>query len=135
MAKQNKATQTRPQAAEPEDNKPVYTRIAYLLCVCIIALGLVAQIIMAIVVYTSLPTHIPASWFGSAVPQNPVHSWLIFIWFPAAQVVLLVLTAFSPRDEEGRHVMDSGLSTTLIILGLLFTALQASAFHIPYYGT
>ena len=131
MAKQKTNTQVKPESTA---RQPKLTHTAYKVCLWIIVLGFLAQLVMAIMVYPSLPGRIPASWAGSAVPYNTVPSWLVFLVFPAAQLVLLMITIFSPKDDQGKRVMESGEAATLIVLAILFIALQASAFHIPYYG-
>lgn len=121
--------------APKQPKQPKLTHGAFLACMWAIVLGLIAQLVMAIAVYPFLPEGIPASWAGSPVPYNVLPAWIVFLWFPAAQSILLILAMFSPRDEQGRRAMESGEAATLILLALLFTALQASAFHIPYYGS
>ena len=131
MAKRKKTKKVEPV---PVKQEPKLTRAAFLICLSVIVLGLLAQLVMAIIVYPQLPGQIPSGWVGSSMPHNTVPSWLVFLAFPAAQLVLMALSLCSPKDEQGKHVMDSGQALTLVLLAVAFTALQASAFHIPYYG-
>ncbi|HUV04106.1 MAG TPA: hypothetical protein VMX94_03260 [Armatimonadota bacterium] len=131
MAKRKKSARRLPDIEKPHPTRePRPTRAAFRISLWVIILGLVAQIIMAIVVYPLLPERIPSGWAGSAVPYNTVPSWLVFLLFPGAEIAVLVLAMFSPKDAHGRRLMESGKAVSLILLALLFTALQASAFHI-----
>jgi len=131
MAKRKRTARRLPDIEKPQRKQVKLTRAAFRMSLWIIILGLAAQVLMAIVVYPSLPDRIPASWVGSSVPYNTVPSWVIFFLFPTAEIVLLLLAIFSPKDAQGRRVMESGKAVSLILLALLFTALQGSAFHIP----
>lgn len=134
MAKRKRTTRRLPDIEKPQPKQAKTTRAAFQISLWIIILGLVAQVVMAIVVYPSLPERIPAGWVGSPAPHNAVASWVVFLLFPAAEIALLLLAIFSPKDAQGRRVMESGKAASLILLALLFTALQASAFHIPKAG-
>ena len=134
MAKRKKRGKTIEDVEKNQPKEPVLTRTAYLITFWTIAVGLVAQLVMAIVVYPMLPAAIPSGWLGSTMPYNMIPSWLVFVAFPSAQVIILLLAVFTPRDAEGKRVMESGKAWSLVVLALLFTALQASAFHIPKMG-
>lgn len=132
MTRQGNTAQAAPEAEEREARKePKLTRAAFQISLWLIILGLLVQLLMAIVVYPSLSQGIPASWAGSSVPYNTMSSWLVFIIFPGAEIVLLLLAIFSPKDGRGNRIMESGKAVSLILLALLFTALQYSAFYIP----
>jgi hypothetical protein len=124
-----------PDIEKPVKQKePKVTHTAYITTLWIVILGLVAQLIIAMFAYPILPSTIPSGWAGSAAPHNPIPSYVIFLLFPGAQIVLILLTIFSPKDNQGRRIMEHGKSISIVLLTLLFTALQASAFHIPKYG-
>ena len=130
MAKRKRKTQTAEEVVEKQAKKePKLTRAAFQITLWVILLGLAAQVIMAIAVYPSLPDTISGGWVGLSEPQKAVPSWLVFLVFPGAQLVLLILAIFSPKDEQGRLVMESGKAWTLVLVSLLFTVLQASAFY------
>lgn len=136
MANRRKIEKQARDIEQPSRSKtPKITHAAYLVSFWIVITGLVAQLIMAIFAYRILPSTIPSGWAGSSAPYNPIPSYIVFLLFPGAQIVLLLLTIFTQRDSQGRRVMEHGKSASIVILSLLFTALQASAFHIPKYGT
>lgn len=136
MANRRKIEKQLRDIEQPSRSKsPKITHAAYLASFWIVITGLVAQLIMAIFAYRILPSTIPSGWAGSSAPYNPIPSYVVFLLFPGAQIVLLLLTVFSPKDGQGRPVMEHGKCTSIVLLTLLFTALQASAFHIPKYGT
>lgn len=136
MANRRKIANELPDIEQPTRSKtPKVTHAAYLVSFWGVITGLVAQLIMAVLAYRILPSTIPSGWAGSAAPYNPIPSYVVFLLFPGAQIVLLLLTVFSPRDAQGRPIMEHGKSTSIVLLTLLFTALQASAFHIPNYGS
>lgn len=125
-AKEAKDIESRPKPKEPQA-----TPLAFQIALWTIGIGLIVQLIIAVLVYPTLPSLIPSGFYGSAMPHNWSPSWLIFIMFPGAHVVMLVITAFSPKNDDGKRVMTTGNAGTLVLLALLFTALQASAFHLP----
>ena len=106
------------------------TRVAFQICLLVVILGLLAQLVMAAVAFPALPQHIPASWIGSTTPYKLLPAWIVFLAFPGAQIVLLLLAIFSPRDVQGRRAMETGKAVSLILLAVLFTVLQSSVFHI-----
>jgi uncharacterized membrane protein len=129
MVKRKKSKQTVEEASKPKKvHKPKLTRIGYQLTFWIVILGLVAQIIMAIIVYPRLPAQIPESWAGFLFEGQTIPSWIVFVLFPVGEIVLFLVTIFSPRDAQGKLVMESGKAWTLILLALFFTLLQYSAF-------
>jgi len=85
---------------------------------------------MAFIVYPQLPPQIPSGWTGSSQPYNLVPSWVVFVMFPGFELLILVITLFAPKNEEGKRAIQTGNAVTLIILALIFTALQSSAFFI-----
>lgn len=130
MAKRK--TRTAEQAArKPSPPEPKLTRIGYQLAMAVILLALIAQLVMAVIVYPQLPPEIPASWAGQLTKGETVPSTLVFVLFPLAQLIMLVVGRFSPADKNGKLVMETGKAATLIVLSGLFTALQASAFRLP----
>lgn len=136
MANRRKIEKQPRDIEQPSRSKnPKITHAAYLVSFWSVITGLVAQLIMAIFAYRILPSTIPSGWAGSSAPYNPIPSYIVFLLFPGAQIVLLLLAVFSPKDSRGRRMMEHGKSATLVVLSLLFTALQASAFHIPKYGS
>ncbi|HAH86946.1 MAG TPA: hypothetical protein DCL60_06195 [Armatimonadetes bacterium] len=62
-----------------------------------------------------------------------VSSAFVFLYFPLGQVVLFLIGLFSPITRGGQRVMYLGKAESIIALSLLFTVLQASAFHLPHY--
>lgn len=107
---------------------PVYTRQAYVASIATILAGLVAQAAIAALVFRHLPARIPANWIGVGSATQTMPSWIVFVAFPGAQLILLMVGIYSPKDQEGRKVMEWGKAVSLIALTLLFTALQGSAF-------
>lgn len=134
MAKQKKPRKLEDIEQPKPKKEPKRTHAAYQVTFWLIIIGLIVQIVMAIVVFPSLPREIPSGWAGSATPYNSVPSWLVFLLFPGGQIVLLILAVCTPKDANGKRVMESGRAISLILLAILFTVLQASAFHIPRYG-
>lgn len=114
--------------AAPE---PKLTHMGYLISLWAGIVGLMAQLVMAFMVYPTLPKEIPSWWIGQLVKQSTIPSWTVFAVFPVGTVVLLLVAYFSPRDKDGKIVMESGKAWTLTMLAVLFTILQASAFHLP----
>ena len=134
MSKRKRRGNTIEDVESKRPKEPVFTHAAYRITFWTVVVGLIAQVVMAIIVYPSLPEFVPSGWLGSSVPYNMIPSWLVFVAFPSAQVVILLLTVFTPKDAQERRVMESGKAWSLVLLALLFTALQASAFHIPNMG-
>lgn len=133
MAKQKKKTQNEAERAKKKGRKePKFTHIGFQISVAAIILGFIAQVVMAVIVYPQLPPKISAGWFGSSVPYNTVPSWLIFVVFPGAQLFMLLLSWFAPKDNQGRRLMENGNAVFLVLLSALFTALQYSAFRIGH---
>lgn len=116
---------------EKEQKKqPVYSRLAFNLANAFVIAGFVIQLIMAVIVYGRLPERIPASWIGGGSVTQTMPSWVVFFAFPFAQVILYLIGYFSHLDDKNKKVMDWGKSISLILLTILFTALQGSAFYI-----
>ena len=111
--------------------EPKLTRAGFHIAVWAIILGFIAQMVMAFMVYPSLPARIPSSWVGHLVPRATVPSWTVFLVFPLGQIILLLVGIFSPKDEGGRRIMETSKAYTLTILAILLTILQSSAFHLP----
>jgi hypothetical protein len=61
-----------------------------------------------------------------------VSSLFVFLYFPLGQIALSVVAFFSPLARDGRKAMYIGKAESIIALSLLFTVLQASAFHLPH---
>jgi uncharacterized membrane protein len=133
MAKRRTNTKTVEQvlAQQKTAPEPKLTHAGFQIAFWAAAVGLVAQLVMALVVYPTLPKMIPAWWIGQLVQQQTIPSWTVFAVFPIGQVVLLLIALFTPRNQDGKRVMESGKVWTLTILAVLFTVLQASAFHLP----
>ena len=131
MAKRKRTGQTVEQASKARKVHEIkLTRPAYQWTFWIVIVGLVAQIVVAIIVYPRLSAQIPASWAGFLFGAQTMPSWLVFVLFPAGQITLLLITIFNPRDNQGKLVMESGKAWTLILLSVFFTALQYSAFRL-----
>ncbi|HET6453129.1 MAG TPA: hypothetical protein VFI02_01875 [Armatimonadota bacterium] len=129
MAKRRKSKQTVEEASKPKKvHEPKLTRAGYQITFWVVVLGFVAQVVMAIMVYPHLPAQIPARWAGFLFEGQTIPSWIVFVLFPVGEIVLLLVTIFSPRDDQGKLVMESGKAWTLILLALFFTLLQYSAF-------
>ena len=111
--------------------EPKLTRAGFQIAFWAVIVGLVAQLVMAFVVYPTLPKMIPSWWIGQLVQQPMIPSWTVFAVFPIGQIALLLIALFSPRDSDGKSVMESGKAWTLTVLAVLFTVLQASGFHLP----
>ncbi|MHB1457912.1 MAG: hypothetical protein ACYC0V_13460 [Armatimonadota bacterium] len=109
---------------------PVYTRLAYMSATAVIIIGIIVQLVLAIIVYGRLPSMILTSWIGIGTPTQTMPSWIVFIAFPISQIILLIVAHFSPKDSEGHNVMEWGKAISLILLTILFTALQGSAFKL-----
>jgi len=131
MAKK-KRTQTKVEttSAKPAPKEPVSTHIGYQVALGAIVLGLIAQFVMAFIIYPKLPAQIPAGWTGSVQPYNLVSKWVVFAMFPGFELVLLAVSLFSPKNAEGKRTMQTGNVVTVVILAMVLTALQASAFFI-----
>ena len=131
MAKRKRKGQTVEEASKAKKvHEPKLTRAGYQITFWVVVLGFVAQIVMAIIVYPHLPAKIPASWAGYLFEGQTVPSWIVFALFPAGEIILLLVTIFSPRDDQGKLVMESGKAWTLIALALFFTLVQYSAFKL-----
>ena len=109
---------------------PVYTRSAYISAIFVVIIGIAAQLILATFVFGRLPSMIPTNWIGVGNPTQTMPSWIVFIAFPVSQMILLLVAHYSPKDSEGNSVMEWGKATSLILLTILFTALQGSAFKL-----
>ncbi len=132
MAKRRRRTRTIEEAAKRKTApEPKLTHAGFQISLWAIVLALVVQVVMAIIVYPTLPDRIPATWAGSLIKGETVPSWLVFFLFPGGQVILFLIAVFSPRDNERKLVMEFGKAATLVVLSILFTTLQASAFYIP----
>jgi uncharacterized membrane protein len=130
MAKKNNNSKTEPKRAKSAHKGPVLTHAAYKTTLVVLVLGLIAQLVMAFIVYPTLPAQIPSGWTGSAQPYNHVSKSMVFVLFPGFELVTLLIAFFSPKDAEARRVMTSGNAVTFILLALVFTALESSAFFI-----
>jgi energy-coupling factor transporter transmembrane protein EcfT len=128
MAKNN-ITAAKQQVSKPEPEVKL-TRTAFLITIWVSVASFVAQLLMAFIVYPQLPATIPSGWLGSSEPYNPVSKLWVFGFFTVGTLILLGIAYFSPRDEKGQLVMDSSKAGTIIVLALLFTALQSTAFHL-----
>jgi len=112
--------------------EPQLTRAGFHIAVWVIVLGFIAQMVMAFMVCPSLPARIPSSWVGHLVPRATVPSWTVFLVFPFGQIILLLVGIFSPRDKDGKRIMETSKAYTLTFLAVLLTILQSSAFHLPH---
>lgn len=112
--------------------QPALSRGAFTASVAVVFISLAIQIIIAAIVYPSLPGQIPSGWLGSSQPYNMVSSLFVFLYFPLGQIALSVVAFFSPVARDGRKAMYIGKAESIIALSLLFTVLQASAFHLPH---
>lgn len=131
MAKRKRTSRTVEEASKAKKvHEPKLTRLGYQLTLWSVIVGFVAQVVMAIIVYPHLPADIPARWAGFLFQGQTVPSWIVFVLFPAGQIVLLLVTIFNPRDNQGKLVMETGKAWTLILLSAFFTALQYSAFRL-----
>ena len=129
MAKRKKSKQTVEEASKPKKvHEPKLTRAGYQITFWIVVVGFVAQVVMAIMVYPHLPAQIPAHWAGFLFEGQTVPSWIVFVLFPVGEIVVFLVAVFSPRDDQGKLVMESGKAWTLIALALFFALLQYSAF-------
>jgi uncharacterized membrane protein len=131
MAKK-RTTQSAPKKRETLA-QPVLSRGAFTTTIAVVLILLAVQIIIAAIVYPSLPGQIPSGWLESSQPYNMVSSAFVFLYFPLGQVVLFLIGLFSPITRDGQRVMYLGKAESIIALSLLFTVLQASAFHLPHY--
>lgn len=130
MAKRSKTKQQKVKNQLKQTKEPKRTYAGFLASLIAIVLGFIAQIVMAIVVYPHLPNQIPSGWAGSATPYNTIPSWIVFLLFPGGQIGMLILIMFAHRDEKGRRVLETGNAIFLILLSVLFTVLQSSAFRL-----
>jgi uncharacterized membrane protein len=131
MAKHKKIAQSKYEVERNVAPKePKLTRAAFMISFWAIALSLLAQLIIAVIAYPSLPARIPSSWIGSASPYGTIPSWFVFLIFPGSQIVLMLLALITPKDSSGRRIMESGKAVALMLLAALFTALQSSIFHV-----
>ena len=131
MAKRKRRGQTVEDASKAKKvHEPKLTRAGFVITLWAVIVGFVAQVIMAITVYPHLPAQIPASWAGFLFQGQTVPSWIVFVLFPVGQMILFLISVFSPRDNQGKLVMESGKAWTLIALAVFFTALQYSAFRL-----
>ncbi len=133
MAKRKRNTTTAEQVLEKQKPapEPKLTHTGFQIAFWTGIVGLIAQFMMAFMIYPSLPKAIPSWWVGQLVQSPTVPSWTVFALFPIGQIVVLLVAYFSPRDKDGKLVMESGKAWTLTVLSVLFTILQASAFHLP----
>lgn len=115
---------------EKKKKLPVYTHSAYVYAIGTIASGLLIQFILAVIVFGRLPSMIPTTWIGIGNPTQTMPSWIVFVAFPVSQIILFIVARYSPKDNEGKSVMEWGKSISLILLTVLFTALQGSAFRL-----
>lgn len=111
---------------------PVPTRRSFLVCVGSIVAGMVIQIVMAAFAFGHIPAEIPSGWIGWAPLGGSLPSWTVFVAFPGAQLIVLIVAVCSPKNEDGRRVMDSGRAIGLMLLAVLFTVLQSSAFRLAH---
>jgi uncharacterized membrane protein len=124
---------TQPASEKHETSaQPVLSRGAYTASMAVVFISLAIQIIIAAIVYPSLSGQIPSGWLGSSQPYNMVSSIYVFLYFPIGQLALLLVAFFSPVAGDGRKAMYMGKAESIITLSLLFTVLQASAFHLPH---
>ncbi len=131
MAKKKRTqTKTETTSARPAPKEPVSTHTGYQVAIWAIVLGLIAQLVMAFIVFPRLPAQIPSGWTGSVQPYNLVSKWVVFALFPGFELVLLLVSLFSPKNAEGKRTMQTGNAVTVVILAMVITALQASAFFI-----
>jgi heme A synthase len=119
-----------PKIEAKKKKLPVYTHSAYISSVASIIAGLAVQFTLAVLVIGRLPSKIPTSWIGIGTPTQTMPSWIVFIAFPVSQFILLVVAGYSPKDANERKVMEWGKAISLILLTVLFTALQGSAFRL-----
>jgi hypothetical protein len=108
----------------------VLSRSAFLISTWITILGLVIQYVIAFIVYPKLGATIPSAWVGWVPVGGTIPSWTVFTAFPIAQAVVFLTGFFSPKNDDGKRVMESGRAISLILLAILFTALQASIFRL-----
>lgn len=130
MANKNAVQRKPDKAARQSPREPVSTHAGYRIAFWAIVLGLIAQLVMAFIVYPRLPAEIPTGWTGSVQPYNTIGKWVVFALFPAFTLAVLAVTLFSPKNEEGKRTMQTGNAVTVVLLVLVLTALQASAFFI-----
>jgi uncharacterized membrane protein len=131
MAKRRKTAKAVPQPSKAHAKEPKLTHLAYRISLAIILAGLLAQLIMAVIAYPTLPARIPQSWLGTTAPGKTAAAWIVFFYFPGAQIIMILVALFSPRDGQGRRVMTASMAATLVLLTCLFLALQASVFRLP----
>jgi hypothetical protein len=129
--KTNAKTVEQVMAQQKPAQEPKLTHAGFQIAFWAAAVGLVAQLAIAFMVYPTLPKMIPSWWVGQLVQQPMIPSWTVFAVFPVGQIVLLLIALFSPRNQDGKRIMESGKVWTLTTLAVLFTVLQASAFHLP----
>jgi len=132
MAKKEKKQERNRASTTPavEGQCPVPTRLSYLVCIGVVLASLVLQWIMAAIGYKSLPAEIPSGWIGWAQPGGMLPSWMVFVAFPGAQIIILIISWLSTSIKDGERVMYSGRATSMILLSILFTTLQGSLFNI-----
>lgn len=132
MGKQAKSSHTKNKKniSQPTDQEklPVLTHNAYLTSVIAIISGFIIQIIIAIIIFGKLPQQIPTYWIGLGSVTQTMPSWVVFLGYPSTMIILYLIAFFSKKDADGNKVMDWGKSVSLILLAILFTALQGSAF-------
>ena len=117
-----------PRTSKPE---PKLTRLGYVASVSATVVGFIVELIIAYFVYPWLPSRIPAYWIGHLVSGETVPSWVVWLAFPIAQIILLLVALHGRKVKDGKHVMESGKAWTILLIALLFVVLQASAFHLP----
>lgn len=131
MAKRKRKVEIKQiEPVKKQKKMPVPYRSAFLASLITIIAGLAAQYAIAFIIFKSLPEMIPTSWIGIGTPTQTMPSWIVFIAFPGAELVLLIIALFSPKDSAGKRVMEWGKAISLICLAVLFTILQGSAFYL-----
>lgn len=133
MTKRRKSRRTVEEAVGRKPKpEPKLTRAGFHISLWVIILGFIAQMVMAFMVYPSLPARIPSYWVGQLVQRATVPAWTVFLVFPLGQIILLVVGIFSPRDKDGKRIMETSKAYTLTFLAVLLTILQSSAFHLSH---
>lgn len=113
-------------------HEPRLTHVGFLISLTAIALGFVAEIAIAYMIFPKLPARIPSYWVGNLVSGETVPSWVVWLVFPVSQLILLGVALLSPKDTNGKTVMTTGKACTVSILAAIFAMLEASAFNLPH---